>query len=337
MRRAGGTRWAAPGATPTYLYTGPDALDPMDRSPILGVRCAKYDAPPAQRLSRTHQVVRDLSAVRPADDATFAIYRSLFDYDPGSARLKAEAVDDRAEHWRAEKVASPPPTAASASRPGSTYPKNAVPSLSGGDLLPAGERARFPLPSSARGRATSPTWCGAAGPCCSRCTSRPTSGAGSARLARTPSKEIVTERTLDVRRALDYLESRPEIDHDKIAFYGLSMGAEEGTIVGAVEPRLRTLVLVAAGLSDDVAPEVDGVHFAPASGSPCSGERQVRLLLHVPVRLEPGPPLRLLGSPLRQAPRHVRQRPRPPWPDVVRETLNWLDRYLGVVEVKREG
>src|SRR4030095_2402180 len=76
-------------------------------------------------------------------------------------------------------------------------------------------------------------------------------------------REVVTRRALDVRRAIDYLASRPEFDRERIAFYGLSMGAEEGLIVGAVEPRMRTLVLVAAGISDDVPAEVDGLHFAP--------------------------------------------------------------------------
>ncbi len=66
-----------------------------------------------------------------------------------------------------------------------------------------------------------------------------------------------------MRRAIDYLASRPELDRERIAFYGLSMGAEEGLIVGAVEHRMRTLVLVAAGLSDDLPAEVDGLHFAP--------------------------------------------------------------------------
>ena len=52
---------------PTYLYTGPDALDPMDRSPILGLRCALYEKPPpdgdASPSSRTS--CADLSNEQP--------------------------------------------------------------------------------------------------------------------------------------------------------------------------------------------------------------------------------------------------------------------------------
>ncbi len=144
-------------------------------------------------------------------------------------------------------------------------------------------------------------------------------------------REVVTQRALDVRRAIDFLESRTDVDRERIAFYGLSMGAVEGTIVGAVEPRLRALVLVAAGLDEGMPAEVDGLNFAPR--------------VHVPVLMVTGrydfalpfetnqvPLFRLLGSPEKDKKHvvfdtgHV-----PPWPDVVRETLDWLDHYLGPV------
>ena len=135
-----------------------------------------------------------------------------------------------------------------------------------------------------------------------------------------------------MRRAIDYLESRPDVDHERIAFYGLSMGADDGAIVGAVENRLRTLVLVAAGLDDGLPPEVDGLNFAPRVRMPVlMDQRPVRL--HGAARDEPAAAL--------PPPRARRRRTRstssstaatcPPWPDVVRETLDWLDRYLGPV------
>ena len=90
---------------PTYLYTGPDALDPMDRSAILGIRCARYETPPPPAtLDLLRNVVRDATLVRPADDATFAIYRRLIEYDPLDLDARVESVDERPEHWRVEKV-----------------------------------------------------------------------------------------------------------------------------------------------------------------------------------------------------------------------------------------
>ena len=134
-----------------------------------------------------------------------------------------------------------------------------------------------------------------------------------------------------MRRAIDYLASRPELDRERIAFYGLSMGAEEGLIVGAVEHRMRTLVLVAAGLSDDLPAEVDGLHFAPRVRVPVLMING-RYDFTSPLETNQQPLFRLLGSKPADKKHvlfdsgHV-----PPWPDVVRETLDWLDRYLGPV------
>src|SRR4030095_3490819 len=57
----------------------------------------------------------------------------------------------------------------------------------------------------------------------------------------------------DVRRGLDYLETRNEIDPSRIAFYGPSAGSRIGLILGAVEPRYRSICLVGAGgIKEDV-------------------------------------------------------------------------------------
>jgi hypothetical protein len=55
-----------------------------------------------------------------------------------------------------------------------------------------------------------------------------------------------------------------------------------------------------------------------------------------PLEASQQPLFRLLGSPSGDK-RHVlfESGHVPPWPDVVRETLNWLDRYLGPVKTKR--
>ncbi|MFV1966857.1 MAG: dienelactone hydrolase family protein, partial [Pirellulaceae bacterium] len=47
---------------------------------------------------------------------------------------------------------------------------------------------------------------------------------------------------LDMRRAVDYLVSRPEVLQDRIGCYGHSMGSTHTWMVGPWEPRLRALV-----------------------------------------------------------------------------------------------
>jgi dienelactone hydrolase len=47
---------------------------------------------------------------------------------------------------------------------------------------------------------------------------------------------------LDMRRAVDYIASRPEVDADRLGCYGHSMGSTHVWLVGPWEPRLRALV-----------------------------------------------------------------------------------------------
>jgi dienelactone hydrolase len=50
------------------------------------------------------------------------------------------------------------------------------------------------------------------------------------------------KNVLDMRRAIDYLVSRPEVQADKIGCYGHSMGSTHTWLVGPWEPRLKCLV-----------------------------------------------------------------------------------------------
>ena len=318
---------------PTYLYTGPDALDPMDRSPIMGLRCALYETPPPEAaFAEVEASLRDLSKARPVDDAVFNVYRRLFDYDRRDVAAKVESVDDRSEHWRLEKVsfaaaygneripallflpksAQPPYQTLIYFPPGSARFIGSVDLVGSRDfafLVRSGRAVLFPVYQQTYERRR-----------------QVPSGSGPNYV-----REVLTQRTLDVRRAIDYLETRPDVDPKRIAFYSLSMGADMGPLVGAVESRLRTFVLVAGGLDDGIPAEVDALNFAPR--------------VHVPVLMVNGrsdftapyetsqkPLFRLLGSPEKDK-KHVTfdSGHVPPWPDVVRETLDWLDHYLGPV------
>ena len=66
-----------------------------------------------------------------------------------------------------------------------------------------------------------------------------------------------------VSRAIDYLETRSDIDPARLAFYGVSDGADAGVILTALEPRLRTSVLQGAGTWGAAGPEIDPVNYAP--------------------------------------------------------------------------
>ena len=55
-------------------------------------------------------------------------------------------------------------------------------------------------------------------------------------------KCLAWKNILDMRRAVDYLCSRPEVRPDRIGCYGHSMGSTHTWLVGPWEPRLRALV-----------------------------------------------------------------------------------------------
>jgi pimeloyl-ACP methyl ester carboxylesterase len=48
---------------------------------------------------------------------------------------------------------------------------------------------------------------------------------------------------VDLRRGIDYLVSRSDIDPERIAIFGGSLGGWIGSILAAVEPRIKTAVL----------------------------------------------------------------------------------------------
>ncbi len=55
-------------------------------------------------------------------------------------------------------------------------------------------------------------------------------------------KSMAWKNILDMRRAVDYLVSRPEVDVQRLGCYGHSMGSTHTWLVGPWEPRLKCLV-----------------------------------------------------------------------------------------------
>ncbi len=57
----------------------------------------------------------------------------------------------------------------------------------------------------------------------------------------------VRQTVVDVRRGLDYLGTRPDINAQKIGLVGISLGAIIGTVTAGVDPRLKATALVSGG------------------------------------------------------------------------------------------
>lgn len=52
---------------------------------------------------------------------------------------------------------------------------------------------------------------------------------------------------VDLRRGLDFLATRPEVDMARLGYIGFSFGADTGTLLGAVDHRFETLVIASGG------------------------------------------------------------------------------------------
>jgi eukaryotic-like serine/threonine-protein kinase len=138
----------------------------------------------------------------------------------------------------------------------------------------------------------------------------------------------------DVRRSLDYLASRPDIDSRRVAFEGLSWGGFVAPIVLAVEHRFAAAIVVLGGL-DDVGhprPEVDLLNYAPRVRLPTlmlNGRYDLVFPLESSVR----PMFEHLGTPPHDKVLRVYESDHGiPRTELVRESLAWLDKYLGPVE-----
>ncbi|MEW5947115.1 MAG: acetylxylan esterase [bacterium] len=60
-------------------------------------------------------------------------------------------------------------------------------------------------------------------------------------------RHIFIQTVLDLRRAVDWLETRGEVDAGRIGYLGVSMGAMIGSVFAAVEERVRAAALIVGG------------------------------------------------------------------------------------------
>jgi serine/threonine protein kinase len=138
------------------------------------------------------------------------------------------------------------------------------------------------------------------------------------------------------RRALDYLATRKkDIDSTALGYFGVSWGGRLGPMFLALDPRLRTGILLMGGLSSTKSqPEVDPFNFAPRVRVPVlmlNGNQDFIFAVETSQR----PLFAALGTPAPQK-RHVLF---PGGHDIVgtkgsqiaQEVIAWLDQYLGPV------
>jgi dienelactone hydrolase len=60
-------------------------------------------------------------------------------------------------------------------------------------------------------------------------------------------RDRTVQQIVELRRAVDLLQSLPQVDDDKIGFVGYSAGARTGAILAGVEPRIHAFVFMSGG------------------------------------------------------------------------------------------
>jgi eukaryotic-like serine/threonine-protein kinase len=146
-------------------------------------------------------------------------------------------------------------------------------------------------------------------------------------------RDLVLQSYKDLARSLDYLETRKDVDATRLAFYGFSLGANRGLIFTSLDKRFRVSILLAGGFWETKSlPQVELVNFAPRVRLPTlmlNGRDDFRF----PLEVSQQPMFRALGTPDKDK-RHalVEGGHVPPRGAIIKEILDWLDRYLGPVE-----
>jgi predicted Ser/Thr protein kinase len=330
-----GGAWSDPG----QASFADERRSPWDRAAGNGFRCARYAEPlPAALVAAIEPPTRAYWARQPASDAEFRGYeRFINSYDRTELNPVVEGVDE-ARNWRREKVSFDAAYGKERVLAHLFLPRNARPPYQT-VVYHAGPEGRLTKSLDnlrlayfdyivLSGRAV---FCPAFKGHFERRVPAALGGPAAYR-------DQVVQMNKDLRRSLDYLDTRPDIDHAKLAMETVSGPFGIGALV--FDKRLRVGIMQSVGLPPytqhsagwEILPEIDPFHVAPRVRAPV-------LMLNgrydalYPPETHQDPLFRLLGTPAKDK-RHVlfdcghsllRT------PGAIRETLDWLDRYLGPV------
>ena len=329
----------------TYMFTMRDSRSPWDRSETNGFRCVRYPeqgdlVSEALRKPIRQRVTRDYSTEAPCSDEEYMIIKRQFAYDRTPLNAVVEEIDDSSPFWRKEEVTF---DAAYGEERVIAYlftPRSVQPPYQTVVYSPGGGTSQIPtftdLPQRdfteliiTGGRALMfPVYKGSFQ---RRFTKWPDP-------RQTPLKfrDLALQAMKDMRRSIDYLETRDDIDHERIAYYGMSGGAVFGPLALAIEQRFKAAVLVVGGFYTwiELPAAADPLNHAPRVKTPVlmvNGNEDY----FFPVETSQVPMFELLGTPNGNKEHKL-------YPgghgllglfskQIRADVLGWLDRYLGPV------
>jgi dienelactone hydrolase len=324
----------------SYMFDFMDAASPWERRTNYGFRGVKLASPPSSAASaRLERVVRDLLKDPIVSDEVFAAFKGLYGYDHTNLHARVEETETTGESTR-EKVSFDAAYGGERVIAHLFLPKNVAPPFQtvvyfpgAGALLSdrfnasiwfEGDRDFFVK----SGRAVlAPIYKG---------TFERRDGVKPGGPPGNPPalwRDHVIMWSKDLSRSLDYLETRKDIDNTKTAYFGFSLGGAVAPVLLAMEPRFKAAILSSGGLHFQRAlPEADGTNFVTRVKTPV-------LMLNgrydslFPVESSQLAIFRRLGTPDKDKKHVIYEGGHGglPHAEEVRETLDWLDKYLGPV------
>jgi dienelactone hydrolase len=317
---------------------------PFDRSEKNGFRCVRYideEQIPARAFQpRKRSVGRDFYKEKPVSDEIFQVYKSQFDYDALELNPTIETREESSD-WVRERISF---DAAYNSDRVIAYlflPKNASPPYQTVIYFPGSEATAFNdnevlLKDNAfkygfivknKRALFIPLYKGTG--------ERIFDGVGRLHTGRETHQytEFLIQIGKDFKRSMDYLETREDIDVQKVAYFGYSWGGILGSIIPAVEERLKASIVELGGLrTRKMRPEADPINYVTRVKVPTlmlNGKYDTNIF---PLENSVRPMFDLLGVSEEHKRLVVYETDHfIPKTELIKETLNWLDKYLGPV------
>jgi dienelactone hydrolase len=327
-----------------YMFNNYSQAPAFDRSPKNGFRCAVYLEPEKipEKIFEASLFAQETDYYykqTPVPDSVFQAYKEQFSYDKTDLNAQVEWKKEDSKDWVQEKIEF---DAAYGKERVTAYlflPKNSAPPFQTVIYFPGsgsiyqtssqqmegywefiyflsfvvknGRAAVYPIYKGTFER---------------RDDALPRFGANTHQFT-----EYLIQLTKDVKRCIDYLETRPDIDSQRLAYLGFSWGGKWGAIIPAVEERIKASILVVGGLDRGGRPEANQINYVRHVKCPTlmlNGRYDMRFPYETSVK----PMFDLLGTPPEQKKTIAFETDHfVPSNELVKETLAWLDRYLGPV------
>jgi serine/threonine protein kinase len=328
-----------------YAFGNISQAPPMDRSTQNGFRLVLYPDP--EKIPElTFQPIklresRDFYKEKPVPDSIYQVYKEQFSYDKTDLNAQVELREENPKGWIHEKISfnaaygdeqvlahlflpqsTPPPYQTVIYFPGSavTWTRSSQ------DIESYYEFTMFLSFIIKNGRAVLfPAYKGA--------FERGSPELRAIHFGNNTHQysEFLIQVVKDFKRCIDYLETRQDINSGKVAYYGMSWGGVLGAIIPAVEDRLKASILLPGGLVDRVRPEVHPFNYVTRVKTPTlmlNGRYDSIFQYETVIK----PMFDLLGTPDEHKELKLYETDHiPPRVEYIKESLAWLDKYLGPV------